>query len=123
MIIALSLRWWYSAGFRWVWQRALLQRIQACFEFFSTPVLIKTWLAPFKQTTSGGKRSSIDAKIQASIDNLVSRMIGALARTVLIISAFICVCIVIVTGLIGIVLWPFIPVMPIIAISLAMGSL
>ena len=113
MILMLCLRWWYSAGWRWAYDRAIVQRVQGSLDFFSVPDLVKTWLSPFKQTHSEARKGSIDLKIQAAVDNFVSRIIGAIARTVLICCGLILSIVALVTGGIFLVLWPLIPVMPV----------
>ncbi len=122
MVIILSLRWWYGAGWKWAWQRSVSQRITWCLEAFSIPQLTRTWLSPFKQTYVGGKRKSIDAAVRGLVDNLVSRVIGAIARTLIIFAGLICMFFAFLSGVVFVILWPFIPLSPIIAVVLAVGG-
>lgn len=121
MVIILGLRWWYSSGWGWVWKRSIVDRMQWCFRFFSVPELAKTWFSPFKQTYNSNKRGSIDAKIQSAVDNFVSRIIGSIARSILIFCGLISAVVAIVTGLLFIATWPFIPVLPLISLLLTAG--
>lgn len=116
MVIMLVLRWWYGSGWHWVWQRSVVQRVQWCSETFSIPQLVKTWFSPFKQTYNRADKGSIDTRINALVDNFVSRIIGALARTVLIFTGLLFILAAFVSGVLFLLLWPFIPILPILAV-------
>lgn len=118
MVIILALRWWYSAGWLWAWQRSVKERVRWCIEAFSMPALVRTWFSPFKQTYSKAREGSIDLKVQAAVDNLVSRIIGTLARTVILIAGLVCMISSVVSGILIVLIWPFIPMMPFIGVIL-----
>lgn len=122
MIIVLALRWWYGAGWQWAWQRSVSQRISWCMEAFSLRQLIKTWFSPFKQTFSQSSKGSLDVRIQSMVDNLVSRIIGSLARTFIIGVGFICIVLSIVSGLLILILWPLVPLLPLLGIGMTVGG-
>ncbi len=113
MVIVLALRWWYGAGWQWAWQRSVVQRVAWCVEAFSLSQLAKTWLSPFKQTYTRGRKGSIDTRIQSMIDNLVSRIIGSLARTLIICAGLLCIVLSMLSGLVIMVLWPLVPLLPV----------
>ena len=112
----LCLRWWYSAGWRWAFDRAVTQRIQSSLNAFSVASLVKTWFSPFKQTQSDARKGSIDLKVQAAVDNFVSRIIGAIARTVLIGCGLFLAVFSMITGLLFVLIWPLIPAGPLVAL-------
>ncbi|GIW60775.1 MAG: hypothetical protein KatS3mg087_1841 [Patescibacteria group bacterium] len=118
MIIILALRWWYSAGWRWAWQRSVNKRVRWCIESFSMTALVRTWFSPFKQTYSKAREGSIDLKVQAAIDNLVSRIVGTLARTIILMAGLVCMIGSVVSGILIVLIWPFIPMMPFIGVLL-----
>lgn len=118
MIIIYALRWWYSAGWRWAWQRSVNQRVTWCIEAFSMKALVRTWFSPFKQTHSNAKNKSIDLKVQAAVDNLVSRIVGSIARTIILIAGTVCIVGSIISGVIIFLSWSFIPLLPFFAIAL-----
>jgi hypothetical protein len=120
MVILLCLKWWYVSGWQWAWQRSVNQRTKDILISFSVIQLIQTWFAPFKQTYSDGSKGSIDVKINAFIDNFVSRIIGTIARTVLIVTGLVYVLIWFIIGLFIVVVWPFVPVLPIAGVVLAL---
>ena len=120
MILMLCLRWWYSAGWQWAFDRAVTQRVQGSLNFFSVHDLVKTWFSPFKQTQTDGRKSSIDLKVQAVVDNFVSRIIGTIARTVLICCGLIFSVLAVISGVIFLIVWPLIPLAPLFIIIGAM---
>ncbi len=116
MAVWLCLRWWYTAGWQWAFKRALVQRLRWCNDTFSIAPLLRTLFAPFKQTKSQGN-GSLGAMFRASIDNLVSRFVGLIARSFIIVAGLICAVFVLITGVLFIILWPFIPL----ALPIALG--
>lgn len=119
MAIILCLRWWYSSGWQWAWHRSVTERVAWCMSAFSISALVRTWFSPFKQTYSAGRKGSIDAMIQGTVDNFVSRIIGGIARTIIILTGLACMALAFISGVIIVVVWPVLPVLPIIAIGLA----
>lgn len=112
----LCLRWWYSAGWRWAFERFVTRRVNGSLSMFSVLDLAKTWLSPFKQTHSDARKGSIDLKVQAAVDNFVSRIIGAIARTVLIFCGLFLAAFSFLTGLLFVLVWPLIPAGPALAV-------
>lgn len=109
MVIMYCLRWWYSAGWQWVWQRAVVSRVVWCMDMFSVPALVRTWFSPYKQTFTGATKGSIGEHFRAFIDRLISRVIGFLVRTILIVTGLICAALAIISGLLLVALWAFVP--------------
>ena len=109
MLIWLSLRWWYGDGWEWAIKRAIVERLQWCNETFSVAGLIRTWFAPFKQSYSRSKGSSIDMKLHVMLDNVISRFVGFFARTFIILAGLVAAVFVLITGLMFVVLWPLAP--------------
>lgn len=106
MIIEL-LRWWYGPG--WLSQVGrITTRTRNVAHAFSTVVLLKTLFAPWRRiVTSGGK--SIDAKMQAVIDNFVSRTVGFFSRLIVLIAALVMVSGTFVMSLLIVLIWPLLP--------------
>lgn len=94
----------------------MVQRLSWCMNMFSISALVRTWFSPFKQTVSKPRQASIDGKIQAAIDNLVSRVVGSIARTFIIVAGLICMFLALITGLVAVIVWPIIPLLPLILI-------
>lgn len=118
MFLWLCARWWYSAGWGYAWQRGVVQRLQWCEDMFSISALVRSWFAPFKQTYAGGVKGSIGAHFRAAIDKLISRVIGFIVRSFLIVTGLVCSVFVLITGLIFMLIWAFIPLLPVISLAL-----
>lgn len=118
MFIWLCVRWWYGAGWAYAWRRGVVQRLEWCEATFSMGALVRTWFAPFKQTYSGKVKGSIGVHFRAAVDSLVSRVIGFLVRSVLLLAGLVTSLFVFVTGLVFIIVWPFIPLLPLIGLVL-----
>ena len=117
MFIIRSYAWWYFKGWG-----VFIDKVKSFFaaisDFFSMNSLIRTLFKPFRQISAGtaGATASLELKFHMFIDRLVSRIIGFFSRLILLIVG----CIVLVLsgffGFILIVLWPFIPLAPIIGL-------
>ena len=120
MAIAEMFLWWYAHG----WS-VFIQKIKAAFanvvDFFSMSDLIRTLFQPFRQISaaSASADSSIDLKFHMFIDRLISRLIGFFSRLILLITGTIIIIISGIFSLILIILWPFIPLIPVAGIILA----
>lgn len=117
MFIIRSYTWWYFKGWS-VFIGKVKSFFTAISDFFSMNSLIRTLFKPFRQISAdtAGATASLDLKFHMFVDRLVSRIIGFFSRLILLIVG----CIVLVLsgffGLILIILWPFIPLAPIIGL-------
>lgn len=100
------LRWWYGAG----WLRAM-SRIQTrttnVLHAFSAGTLLKTLFSPWKRIQYAGR--SFDAKVQALVDNFVSRTIGFIVRIGVLIAAGLMTLGSLIVSIAIVIVWPFIP--------------
>ncbi len=108
MVLWLSMRWWYGAGWRWAIQRAVFERLEWCNETFSIVALMRTLFAPFKQTYNRSN-GSIDIRVHAMFDNVISRCVGVVSRTFIILTGLLACLFVLITGLFFVLLWPLAP--------------
>ncbi|MCA9341173.1 hypothetical protein KC952_01440 [Candidatus Saccharibacteria bacterium] len=118
MLIVGILTWWYGNG--------IMQRVQIIFErflstldYFSPGLLVATWFAPFRQISAGRVRGGFGVAWRAFIDRLVSRMIGGLIRTTLLIASIVVLAFHALIGLVEIVGWIVLPLIPFVGIGLA----
>lgn len=122
MLVASFFKWWYAAG--------LKKRIEIFFEqigrtqdFFSIGLLAKTLFKPFKLIDSGTIKGSLEAKMRAFVDRSISRFIGAFMRIIVIFIGILTLFLQSIYGLIGLVLWLLMPILPIFfAINFALGA-
>ena len=120
MAIAEMFLWWYSRGWS-VFVKKIKIAIGNVTDFFSMSDLLRTLFQPFRQisASSAAADSSLDLRFHMFIDRLVSRIIGFFSRLLLLIAGTL---IIIIGGIISlalIILWPVIPLAPIVGIILA----
>jgi hypothetical protein len=114
MLIAEFFKWWYGVG----WQEAatgaigLVKKIQLS---FSIPVLLRTLFAPWKMIVTNPGRS-LDDKMRALLDNLVSRTVGFFVRIFSLIAALVLMFIAAIIGGVIAITWPLVPVLIITAL-------
>lgn len=119
MFIVGLLSWWYGAGWR---QRALIirERLASIVDYFSIDLLLKTLFAPYRQISAGRVDGPLDVKWRAFVDQLISRCIGAIMRTILILVGGFAIIFSGSVGLIILVLWGVVPLLPFIGILMTM---
>lgn len=119
MVILTLLSWWYRQGWLTVYNRGGERLVQVS-HLFSLPILIRTLGAPWRRiVTIPG--SSIDAKIRAFGDNMVSRLIGFTIRFMVLITAGLILALTACFGGLMMVLWPLVP--PAIVFCLIKGAI
>ena len=93
----------------------ILDGIERSVDTFSLGLLLKTWFAPFRQIDAGvGAGGSLDERIRRALDKLLSRFIGALLRTFVMIIGVFYIAGKTIFGLLGMILWLFAPILPIV---------
>ena len=87
--------------------------------------LIRTLFKPFRQisadTASG--TASLDVKFHMFLDRLVSRFIGFISRLILLLAGTLIIIIGGIFSLIFIIIWPIIPLLPIVGVVLSITGL
>jgi hypothetical protein len=119
MVMLMFLRWWYGEG----WQLQVVrlkERLAVTFDYFSIELLLKTFFAPFRQISAGSVRGPVGVQLRAFFDRLISRIIGAMIRTFMIIIGVVTIIFVSLLGALRIIAWIFVPVLPIIGIVLTL---
>jgi len=117
MFLVGILSWWYGSGFvRRI--RIAKDRLKNIADFFSIRLLLKTLFAPYRQISADATGESLGDKMRAFFDRLLSRVIGSIVRTFMIILGLISITIQIVFDVAILVFWLIIPFMP--AIGLIM---
>ena len=117
MIIGALFSWWYGAG----WSRLgknTVGRIDGALAFFSVGLLLKTLFDPFRQISAGRVRGPIGAQFRAWGDRQFSRGVGFVVRTTMIAFGLLVVGMLALVGLLQIIVWPLIPLLPIIGLLL-----
>ena len=118
VMIALEiLTWWYRQGWAQVAKNAEVRFFKVS-HMFSVPILLRTLFAPWRRiVTYPG--ASIDAKLRAMGDNMVSRVVGFSVRAMVLFSAGVMLAITALLAAIQLLVWPLMP--PAIVVFLIKG--
>lgn len=111
--------WWYTSGWGRQVERSY-ERLQDVADMFSIGLLIRTWGAPFRQISAGQINGPIAEQLRIIVDKLVSRMIGAMIRSVMIVIGCGAIILSAIVGMMMVVIWPFMPLLPLAGILLAL---
>jgi len=108
MLAFSMIQWWYTRG--WKLSSAQLgSRFKNAADFFSLRLLVGNMFAPFRQISAGETTSSPSMWLSVFFDKLLSRVIGAVVRFLLLIIGIITIVIQAIGGILLVVLWPLIP--------------
>ena len=112
MFVVALLQWWYGAG----WKRQLVafrDHIAGTYDYFSIDLLARSWFAPFRQISAGKVQGSLAVHWRAFVDRTISRFIGALMRTIIMLVGTVAIALSCIVGVAVVMVWlvvPFIPV-------------
>lgn len=115
--------WWYSSGWK-VFVEKLKTALGNITDFFSMGSLLRTLFKPYRQISAehAGEQASLDLKFHMFLDRLISRIVGFFSRLVLLLTGVLMIVVGGIISLVLIILWPFIPLLPVAGIVLtAMG--
>ena len=117
MLLVGFFSWWYSAGWRGQISRVgeTLTRVN---DWFSIPLLLKTLFSPFRQISAGETGRDKGSKFRAWGDRMLSRCIGAVMRTFMIILGYATLVLVLILSFIRLILWPVFPFLPLVGFIL-----
>lgn len=121
MFIVGMLSWWYTDG----WQRRVLwakNKLISSYDYFSIDLLARTLFSPWRQISAGKVQGPIGVQLRAWLDNLISRIIGGIVRTIMMVIGVITILITAVVCVIAIVVWALIPFAILITIILAIAG-
>jgi hypothetical protein len=103
------LSWWYGPG----WMRAIRRIYNWATEMertFSAGLLLKTLFSPWRRIISLSGRS-LQAKFRDAIDNLISRLVGATVRSLVLLMAGGAIVAAAIFGVFVAIVWPLIPLL------------
>lgn len=113
MVIVWALSWWYGAG----WKSFLLglrERLASSYDYFSIGLLASTLFAPFRQISASKVQGPIGVQLRAAVDKLISRVIGAFVRMILIFVGIVWLFLQSLIGAVLLVVWAILPILPLI---------
>lgn len=110
MLLLSFFSWWYGAG--WANELTRVKRqIGGVADTFSIVLLIQTLFAPFRQIDTGRIQGSLGVQVRAWVDRLVSRLIGAMIRSFMIVFGVVSLASVSVYGAARLLIWPLLPLL------------
>lgn len=83
-------------------------------DYFSIDLLLRTFFAPFRQISAGKVQGPLGVQMRAFFDRLISRIIGAMVRFVMIIVGSVALGVYGLFGFVAIIIWAIVPLMPVI---------
>ncbi|TAL14176.1 hypothetical protein EPN95_04190 [Patescibacteria group bacterium] len=115
MFLVGILTWWYGDGWR---ERAVMVggRIARSNDYFSVGLLLSTLFSPFRQISAGRVDGSFATQLRAIADKLISRMIGAIIRSFMIVFGLVVILLQAIFGGVVLAVWLFVPLFPIIGL-------
>lgn len=100
--------WWYYTELIYLWNSSIILTKRVYFTF-SIPNLLGTLFYPWKRDALYVENPSLEERFQIWIGNMVSRFIGAIVRTITIVSGLFCTIITFMIVVIFILIWIFMP--------------
>jgi hypothetical protein len=119
MVFVALFSWWYTAGWAEL-ARRVVGRATGVLQTFSVGLLARTLFAPFRQISAGGVQGPLNAQVRALGDRLFSRIFGAVIRAFFILFGLVGALFMALLGLVQLVLWPLVPVLPVLGVILAL---
>lgn len=117
MVIVGILSWWYTAGWRQVFMN-VWTRFVSTFDYFSIDLLIKTLFSPYRQISAGRVNGPIGVQLRAFFDKLLSRIIGAILRTIVMLIGIVTLFLFSIASVVYLVFWALIPALPVLGLIL-----
>ena len=118
MLPVSMIRWWYTRGWK-ITSSKLSDRLKNAADFFSIRLLVGNLFAPFRQI-SVGETATSGMWLSVFFDKLLSRIIGAFIRFILLIAGIVTIILQAVSGILLVLIWPFIPFTPVVCIILTL---
>ena len=110
-------KWWYVKGWG-VFSRGFKTTLKDTADTFSIGELLRTLFKPYRQISANVDGNTPGARMNAIFDKLISRIVGMLSRLVLIFCGLIVMLIELMVGGLVIIMWPFVPALPVVGIVL-----
>jgi hypothetical protein len=107
MFAVLLLSWWYVSGWSWLAKRSVV-KYKLIGEALSIGILVKTFFAPWKQIQS---TTTLQNFIQSTVDNIISRVVGMVVRSLMLLTALILYLILTIFTIASFIIWPIIPLL------------
>ena len=112
MFLVDLISWWYFRGWG-IYFGDFKRRLSDTADMFSIGEMLMTLFKPYKQISAGA---------DSAVDRLISRFVGFFARLTIIIAGVVVLIFEAVFGLLAAVIWPVVPMLPIVGIVLMVAG-
>lgn len=117
MFLMSFLSWWYGPG--WVREIGRVKsQLAGTADTFSIGLLFMTLFSPFRQISAGRTDGPLGVMMRAWLDRLISRFIGAMVRSFMIVLGVASLLLFSAMGGVRIGVWPVLPTVPVLLILL-----
>ena len=121
MVIVWVFSWWYGAGWK-ARLSHLRDQLSTSYDYFSIGLLLGSLFAPFRQISANRVDGPIGVQLRAFFDKQLSRIIGAFVRIVLIIAGIIWLALQSIWGVVVMIGWAMLPVLPFVGFTLMLSG-
>lgn len=108
MFLTDLIQWWYFCGWGLFFSNFKV-RLSDTLDMFSFGEMLRTLFKPYRQISANASGSIVNR----AIDKLISRFVGMFARLTIILAGLIVMILEIVFGMIVMITWPVMPMLPI----------
>jgi hypothetical protein len=112
--------WWYSKGIRdfFIYLKAIFLKIT---DIFSVKLLLRTFFSPWKRDITSMEGLPLNQMIQVIVFNLISRIIGALIKTIILFIYLIALSVFFAVSISLVLIWLFLPLISILGLIMGIG--
>jgi len=112
MFLVGIISWWYGRGLQGQIGQ-IRDRLTATAGYFSIGQLLSTLFSPFRQISAGSVNGPIGAQLRAFFDQTVSRVIGAIVRSLTIFAGALLMAAQVVVEMFVLIVWLLLPLLPV----------
>jgi len=112
MFLVGIISWWYGNG----WKSRLVMTKSALvrsLDFYSIDLILRTLFSPYRQISAESSVGSMGVNFRAMIDKLISRIVGFIVRSFVLVFGMLVIVTQTLIGIIIGILWLFIPLIPV----------
>lgn len=112
--------WWYTKGVKdfFIYLKAIFLKIT---DIFSVKLLLRTFFSPWKRDITSMEGLPLNQMIQVIVFNLVSRLIGAFIKTIILFIYLIALSVFLAVALSLFLLWLLLPLISILGLIIGIG--
>lgn len=112
--------WWYTKGIRdfFIYLKAILLKLT---DIFSVKLLLRTFFSPWKRDITSMEGLPLNQMLQVIVFNLVSRLIGAFIKAIILFIYLIALTVFFAVALSLVLIWLLLPIITILGIIIGIG--